>query len=360
MEKVGIVTITESYNYGNRLQNYAMQTNIKKLGFKAETIRVNTKNISKVFQLKFWTKNILNVNCSQYERRVYSFTKFNRKHIKFSKYSINSDEINHKISKYYDFFICGSDQIWNPYFFFNSDNKFLSFVEHKKKIAVAASFGIEELPKEEEKHVADMLKDFSAISVREKAGKEIIEKLMDKLVCVLPDPTLTLAKTEWEKIEKKPKNIPKHYILSYLLGEYEIDIQKQINEYANIENVESIYLENEYQKEKKGKHDYYDASPENFIWLIHHCDKVIADSFHAVVFALIFSKPFIVVSRPKENGTGNMQSRFLQLQEMFDIKNMFVKNDDYSSCADVDFEKAHAVMRQEKERFIKFLKENLK
>lgn len=358
-KKVGIITITEGNNYGNRLQNYAMQKNLEKQGYKAETIRTNQTHLSKFLQFKFNVKNILNIKCSRYEKRIFNFNQFNRKHITFGKYSVNSDEIDQRISAYYDYFICGSDQVWNPYFRINSDNKYLSFVKNKKKIAVAASFGVEELPKEKEKHVADMLDDFSAISVREKAGKDIIEKLTDKEVCVLPDPTMTLSKSEWMRIEKKPKKTLNYYVLSYFLGEYNINIQKQINKYAKDKGKESIYLENEYQINKKGNHDYYDAGPENFIWLIHHCDKIITDSFHAVVFALIFSKPFIVVPRPKEKGVGNMQSRFSQLQEMFDIKNMFVKDNDFSQNAEVDFEKAHNIMRTEKERFVKFLENNL-
>ena len=36
--KVGIVTITEGENYGNRLQNYATQSVLTKLGCKSETL----------------------------------------------------------------------------------------------------------------------------------------------------------------------------------------------------------------------------------------------------------------------------------------------------------------------------------
>ena len=38
MKKVGILTLNGYQNYGNRLQNYAVQEVIKSLGFEAETI----------------------------------------------------------------------------------------------------------------------------------------------------------------------------------------------------------------------------------------------------------------------------------------------------------------------------------
>ena len=36
--KAGIVTITNGYNYGNRLQNYAVQEALESVGISAETI----------------------------------------------------------------------------------------------------------------------------------------------------------------------------------------------------------------------------------------------------------------------------------------------------------------------------------
>lgn len=38
MKKVGIITLTKNANYGNVLQNIAMQKIVSELGFEAETI----------------------------------------------------------------------------------------------------------------------------------------------------------------------------------------------------------------------------------------------------------------------------------------------------------------------------------
>ena len=54
-----------------------------------------------------------------------------------------------------------------------------------------------------------------------------------------------------------------------------------------------------------------------------------------------------------------MQSRFVQLEDMFDIKNMMAENDDYSQCANVDYKKTHIKMEKERNRFVEFLRENL-
>ncbi|WP_049887916.1 hypothetical protein [Oceanobacillus massiliensis] len=46
MNKVGIITLNGYKNYGNRLQNYALQEAIKAIGFNVETIVVDPKAIS--------------------------------------------------------------------------------------------------------------------------------------------------------------------------------------------------------------------------------------------------------------------------------------------------------------------------
>lgn len=43
MKKIAIVTINDTNNYGNRLQNYALQEFIKRFGFECETIYFKQK-----------------------------------------------------------------------------------------------------------------------------------------------------------------------------------------------------------------------------------------------------------------------------------------------------------------------------
>ena len=58
-KKVAIITII-SENYGNRLQNYALQRTIEKLGYKAETIPLKVqKKIIRI--LKTYIKSCLSI-----------------------------------------------------------------------------------------------------------------------------------------------------------------------------------------------------------------------------------------------------------------------------------------------------------
>ncbi|MCD7872522.1 MAG: hypothetical protein LUG21_04355, partial [Clostridiales bacterium] len=58
MKKVGIVTIL-SNNYGNRLQNYALQTVLCNMGYCAETLQRGNKNNKVSRALKLFVKKII-------------------------------------------------------------------------------------------------------------------------------------------------------------------------------------------------------------------------------------------------------------------------------------------------------------
>lgn len=66
MTKVGIITIIDYNNYGNRLQNYAVQETIKSLGYDPITIinfptssnkniikRIQNKTLKDIFKLNY-------------------------------------------------------------------------------------------------------------------------------------------------------------------------------------------------------------------------------------------------------------------------------------------------------------------
>ena len=49
--KIGIITLYGEFNYGNRLQNYALQRTLELLGYKAVTLVVDSKtNIMKKYK----------------------------------------------------------------------------------------------------------------------------------------------------------------------------------------------------------------------------------------------------------------------------------------------------------------------
>ena len=301
MQKIGIVTLNGYKNFGNRLQNYALVTFIQKQGVIAENI----------WDVKF-TKRIKNkiksiIPIKRFER-FSNFYKFNKKIN--TKYVKKFEEIKEK----YDKFIVGSDQTWNP-FFGAKNHLFLEFAEDKKKNSYSASIGTETIPKELEEKYIKYLKKFNMISVREDAGKELVDALTKRDdVQVLIDPTMLLTKDDWDKVAKKPKiKVPEKYILNYFLGNISNERKEEIKRIANKYNCEVINL--------LDKNDpYYTSGPSEFLYLEKNAFLICTDSFHSSVFAILYNRPFVIFNRDEEN-MDNMNSRIDTLISKFKLEN---------------------------------------
>lgn len=135
MQKIGVITINDFNNYGNRLQCYALQRYLEKMGYTVENIynRSNNKGFiincaGKLYRYLtgFKSREIL-------AERQKNFDEFNE-HIKFSKDCIINGHYNKSLNDKYDFFVTGSDQVWNPYDSGRSEIDFLSFASDDKKI----------------------------------------------------------------------------------------------------------------------------------------------------------------------------------------------------------------------------------
>lgn len=359
MNKVGIVTITSGANYGNRLQNYAMQITLRKLGYNPYTIRKKDERKSVKGTIKKLVKHITGYKYTPLDKRIERFEKFNRKYICFSKNYIESDDYSKKLCDEFDYFICGSDQIWNPNYRMNTGCHFLSFVKGKNKISVSASLGIQNITESDSKRISKWMRELDAISVREKVAKDICEKIVGKKVSVLIDPTLMLDEEEWTKIAKKPKNMKNDdYILCYFLGSVNESCIADIKEYASNKKVKIVFLEDIWRNLGFSSNEEYTYDPSEFVWLISNSKFVITDSFHATVFSVIFKKKFIIV--PRLDQKNNMNSRFDSLLEMFEIENAIYNKDfGIEQNLKVDYKKVKQILDCEKKKFCEFIISNL-
>ena len=368
--KVGILTITEGANYGNRLQNFAMQELLKSLGAEVETVRRETPSNEikeTLHSTAEYVKKMLGGKYTSYlaGKRKKRFDKFNDAYINFSKESLPGDRALTEQGNGYDYFVCGSDQIWNTRFDIVAGeirNYLAAFAEPSKRIAFAASFGTDQVEPAYELLFREELKKFKAIAVRETAGKEIAEKLTGrKDVQVVLDPTLLLEKEKWEELEKKPAYVgDKKIIATYFLGGRSPETKRYIDRLAQENRADVIDLDNEFLFDREIENaDFFETNPAEFVWLIHHAECVLTDSFHASAFSVIFQKPFLVFDR---DGTAknNMNSRITTLLGRFGLE---ACKGDITDPAKVPEEydpaKVDAVLRSEREKGMRFLKQAL-
>lgn len=351
MKKIGILTINDNGNYGNRLQNYAVQESLKKLEFRVDTIE--NKNNQNIFKVKTYIGNIVKkiLNISRY-RRYNKFIEFNR-NIKKSSIWINVKNIPKKLDEKYDYFITGSDQVWNPNFGRLSNIDLLAFSSNRKKISFSASFGISELPEDKKDYANENLQTFKAISVREDAGKKIVEELTGRTdVEVLVDPTMLLSAKDWDKVSKKPKQLKfDKYILNYFLGELSEEWKNEINRIAKENNCKIINILDK-------NSPFYQTGPSEFLYLEKNAFLVCTDSFHSSVFSIIYDTPFVVFDR-KQNGVVSMNSRIDTLLSKFALQNRKFKGAITKDLLNSDYSESKEILEQEKEKSFNFLKKAL-
>ena len=115
---------------------------------------------------------------------------FTEQYIRKSSACADFTELTSYCKENYDTILIGSDQLWLPANI-AADYYTLNFVpDGVKKIAYATSFGVSSLPDDLKGQASRFLSKIDHISVREEAGKKIIQSMVDKEVEVVCDPTL--------------------------------------------------------------------------------------------------------------------------------------------------------------------------
>ena len=349
MKKVGIITITGLGNYGNRLQNYALQQTIEKISdCRCETLH------NKSSRLKGYIKNLVMPKHGELTSREQIFQRFNDEFIHFSDVKINNISKDRRLREY-NCLVCGSDQIWNSDYPENDKANFGFFFSDIKTLSYAASFGTDKIAENKKKRYAKYLNRMDAISVRENKGKELAEQLTGrKDIFVHVDPTFLLTAEEWENVEKKPDQYSdKKYILKYFLGEPDSEIIKQMEEYAQNHHLEIIDV---ISKDSP----YYNIGPSEFLFLERHAELIVTDSFHSCVFAIIYERPFIVAER-KEKNLQNMGSRIDTLLKKFNLTDRKYHKDFFEKVAltAIDYNDINKIIEAERCSSFSYLEKHI-
>lgn len=340
-----IVTIWGIGNYGNRLQNYAVAQIIRSKGIAPITLESKTEDESKrVLLIKDLVRTLLFL-CSNGKKRAIEvrkkrFREFNRKYIP------SSDCEASILLQQSDYIFIGSDQIWNANYVELDGLNYGKMANKEKIICISPSFGVSAFDDKTEKQIAGYLEGIEHICIREKSGAELIKRLTGRNVPIFLDPTLMISDKDWEKIEKRPKKVPlKKYLLKYFLGD-ESDVSiceaNSIMEKYELEEVKLLDITRPWE---------YIVNPEEFVYLIHHADIVLTDSFHACVFSILFKKPFWVYNRTDSEMSSRMDTLFQSLE----IDNRFIH--DANAPYEINYTNVENRLNYERARFDNYINE---
>lgn len=336
--KIAILTLPLHINYGGILQAFALQTILRRMGYKTEILnnsynpslfRIVLSVIKTMLLHLFGKRRELKVK-SIWEQRVMYMRKSQRilsfieNHLSQTKSQLSYVGIKKTINHRFDVVIVGSDQVWRKAYnvSFPLDSWFLGFAsDNVKKIAYAASFGIDysDYTSEEITKCGEAFARMNAVSVREISGLLIIKDIhgwTPKGDCpVVLDPTLLLKAEDYiacfEKLrigdtEKKHSSKALVYVLDEC--EFTEPLIESLMPDFDVRQLTSCDV----------KTDSPLIAPDEWLNEIRTSDIVVTDSFHCCVFSIIFHKPFIIIGN-KVRGNARLESlsKLLSLGDRF-------------------------------------------
>lgn len=334
---IGIITIDDYTNYGNRLQNYALTRLFEEEGFAVKNgIQVYTKenyarNTNSFFKriikwlmpMRYVKKKIIPVIREKHgslKEREDRFKDFNNTYtesvgVVFS--STNKRAMDLLEKRGINYFVTGSDQVWNPYYE-GHDYEFLTFAPREKRLSFAASIGVDSIPEKQIERYKQNLSEIRFLSVREKRALEIIKELTGRDAYLTLDPTLLLDNNEWKKAVKKPDlYVSDNYICAYFLG----NVPEAVQKFSKKIGLPVYTLNSEKFPE------LFTLDPGEFLYMIENATYVLTDSFHAVAFSIKFHREFYVFEREQE-GVNSMFSRIETITKAFSLENRIQKRDE--------------------------------
>ena len=351
--KIAKFTWLHNGNYGSVLQAFALQKYIEKNGYEVVDINYKPSIVSKmmnylininslnIFFVKYKEKNNKKSIKEQYnlELREKRFESFIYENMKLTDICKSPKELK-KISKDYDIFICGSDQIWspklmNPLFYF-------SFVPDEKiKISYAPSFGVTDTNYIKRKKIKKLLNRFNHISIRENQGQQLIKELINKDVMVPVDPTMLLNEQEWNEYIDSEAVFKEKYVFCYLLSTNE-EYLKNIKEFAAKNKLKVVIVPTINGPFNTGFEEYFEAGPREWLNLVKNASYVFTDSFHGCIFSVLFHKEVFLYKRFSDQSKKSENSRVYTLVNWLGIPDRLIDENTMNNIFDmkkIDYER---------------------
>lgn len=350
---------THDLNYGAMLHSWAFQQFlIKKYAVRTEvidyiTIIFEDKNLKYPFidslkNCKFRdfilqiikTKN----HCIRYNKfRSFISNNFIVSKKQYTQKSLNDSTLN------YDTIICESDVIWSLDFFQGEfDKSFfcaLDSMKETKNIIYAASMANAYLNKEKETELKILLENLKYISCRESYATEYVEKLINRKIEHVLDPTLLLSEEDYTAITA-PRQIQEKYLLIYMpVGNNKLVVDSA-ELYAKKHNLKIIEISSSLRNIFRHK-VIADAGIEEFLSFIKNAEIIFSDSFHAVCFSIIFKKQFYAFSR-------NTGKKIEDICNEFNLSNRFISNK-FIENKNIDYKDVYVILNKKREKSIQYL-----
>lgn len=368
MKDVGILTFHCADNYGAMLQAYGLKYYLREKAVEADIISYEpffmtgrhwwipygpSKNIIQLFEfgLYGWMAN-LKKGKSFFDRRA-GMRRFRKRYLveRGQKRLFFTYQLKRLPYQYY---IVGSDQIWNPDITFGLRRAYFGAFKNRNKrkvIAYAASLGGTSLSERYRKKFSELIRYVDVVSVREKGAIPYIKQFYSGDILTALDPVFLLKKEEWKRIEKLPDK--RNYILVYVTEKND-GLFAYAKALAKARGLSLIEIENRIDTGESAFFVDDTAGPSEFLGYIHQADYVLTNSFHAIAFSIIYQKKFMAF---QHSALGERIDNILELCEL--KSRLCQKCRNVEIDAEINWEKVGKLLKKNMRAAEDFLRKNV-
>ena len=289
--KIGILTFHWANNYGAVLQAYGLYQVLRKLGHNATFI-----NYIPTCANKWWQRLGIRRGWRRYPYVIQRlrFIWFRFRELPKSYRCRKIQELR-TMALDFNAIIVGSDQVWNGNIYKGFDGVyFLDFVDRPecRKISYSACFGDVNQPRETVESAGALLMRFDSLSVRNEMSANLVRNFSGREAEIVLDPSFL---HDYEELLDE-KNRKQPYVAAYFLSTLYRDRGEGVLYEIKKHLQHPVIVTGDEQQAVDCDYSQTSAGPKEWIRLIKNATYVCTDSFHGVVFAIKFKKPFIAWS----------------------------------------------------------------
>lgn len=368
MKKAGILSMQRIYNYGSFLQAYGLKKMLEELGCEVEFVDyhpgkclVDSKQKNGLMRKLSKSVEVLTIQAPLKEKL--NFIKY-KKNFGVKYHSCLEIDSQYNYNPELDILVIGSDEVFNCV----QDNPNVGYTaelfgvgnQARTVISYAASFGNTTMERLKqygvEKEVAEWLKSFNTISVRDNNSYDIVKELTGKDPELHLDPVLMYDYMKKCPAVSKQADDSDYLILYGYTGRFSKEECRKIREYAIEKKLKILCIGGIQHCCDK----FVDCSPFEVFSYFKNAYAVITDTFHGTIISIITQQRFATFVR--SSGYGNAE-KVSDLLKRLNLEEQIVFNvEELGKIVEkkIDYLSVNHIIENERKRAYQYLNNMLK
>ena len=360
--KVYILSMQQVNNYGSVLQAYSLKKMIESLGNEVRFLAIE-KGTNDALSMQCGKKDIDKKNDSWLEaqwNRVKGKILGRKLRQVFSEFRNSTDLNSVNGSEHFDTCVIGSDEVFNclqksKWGF--SPQLFGKVEAVERVITYAASCGstkADNLSDDLREAVKSAMSNLSVVSVRDKNTADFVKKISGKKPVYNLDPVAVGNFDDELRNVTVNSKLPEKYCIVYSYAE-RFDNQDEIRAISEYCKKHDLKIVAPFGRQKWIP-TYETLTPFELLKAFQNAECIVTDTFHGTLFGAKFGKRMAVLIRESN------RNKLEDLTQRLQIQGHVIKDASQLSIVlekELDKKKISEILGEEREKSLKYLKENL-